>query len=161
MLALILNNTYEPINITSSLRAFNLFYRGKAEVLEIDGLNPFILGDNVIDRPTVVRLLYYAPIHNRRSLLTRKNLFLRDNNMCVYCDSPNNLTIDHVLPSSRGGKNTWQNMVTCCKKCNAKKDNKTPEEAKLTMRHKPFEPSYTFLIKQNSTYDKSWTNYLK
>jgi len=160
MFALILNNTYEPINITSSLRAFNLFYRGKAEMLEIDALNPFILGDNVVDRPTVVRLLYYAPVQNRKSILTRKNLFLRDDNMCIYCGSPNNLTIDHVIPKSKGGKNTWDNLTTCCKKCNAIKDNKTPAQANLTMRHKPYNPSYVQLIKKTESMHETWGNYL-
>jgi 5-methylcytosine-specific restriction endonuclease McrA len=82
----------------------------------------------------------------RKIIPTRENIFKRDGFQCVYCPSKTNLTIDHVTPKSRGGDNTWLNMVTCCNKCNGKKDNKTPQEAGMEMRIKPFQPSLMSLI---------------
>ena len=160
MSVLVLNSLYQPINITSIIRGFNLVYLGKAEILEVVPI-PIVTENSSYKRPSVIRLINYTPFKYRKSYFNRKNVFIRDNYECIYCGSTTNLTIDHVLPSSRGGKNTWLNMVTCCKICNAKKDNRTPEEANMGMKYKPFEPSYVFLIKQNSTYDKSWANYLK
>jgi 5-methylcytosine-specific restriction endonuclease McrA len=160
MSVLVLNSAYQPINVTSFIKGFRLVYNGKAEILE-EYSDPIITERFNYPRPSVIRLLNYTPFKYRKSFLNRRNIFVRDGSECVYCGTKNNLTIDHVLPSSRGGKNTWQNMITCCKKCNAKKDNRTPEEANMIMKHKPFEPSYSFLISQNNTYDKSWANYLK
>lgn len=160
MSVLVLNSLYQPINITSLARGFNLVYLGKAEILEEISV-PIITENTNYKRPSVIRLINYTPFKYRKSYFNRKNVFIRDNHECVYCGSKTNLTIDHVLPSSRGGKNTWQNMVTCCKKCNAKKDNNTPEEANMVMKHKPFEPSYVFLVKQNYLHEPSWNKYLK
>jgi 5-methylcytosine-specific restriction endonuclease McrA len=81
--------------------------------------------------------------------------------MCVYCDSKKNLTIDHVLPRSRGGQNNWENLVTCCTKCNGKKGNRTPEEADMKMRQTPFKPGYTYFIKNFSKIYDQWTVYLE
>ena len=80
---------------------------------------------------------------------------------CVYCNSKNELTIDHVIPKSRGGKNTWENLVTCCKKCNAKKDNKTPKEAGMKLKVKLYRPTYQQFIKgMDSDKSGKWTEYL-
>ena len=161
MKVLVLNNDYSPLNVTDLVRGFKLVFKGKAEVVEHDDDNPIVTESTVYKRPLVIRLLKYIVLPFQKFSPTRENIFRRDGNECLYCGVKKNITIDHVFPKHRGGKNTWQNMVTCCKKCNAKKDNKTPEEAKMVMKYKPFEPSYAFLIKQNSTYDKSWANYLK
>jgi 5-methylcytosine-specific restriction endonuclease McrA len=74
--------------------------------------------------------------------VNRQKVFKRDEYQCVYCGSQKELTIDHVQPRSRGGRNTWTNLVTCCSKCNHKKGNKTPEEANMKLRRKPYEPTF-------------------
>ena len=158
MHVLVLNSGYQPINVTTLYRGIKLVYKGKAEILE-EGSTPLLTIGGEYKRPSVIRLKTYVPIKYRKSYLNRKNIYIRDNYECVYCGATNNLTIDHVLPTSRGGKNTWQNMVTCCKKCNAKKDNRTPNEANMNMKYKPFEPSFSLLVKQ--TYkENSWLPYL-
>jgi 5-methylcytosine-specific restriction endonuclease McrA len=88
--------------------------------------------------------------------VNRQRIFKRDQNECVYCGSKKDLTIDHVQPRSRGGKNTWTNLVTCCSKCNIKKGNKTPEEAKMTLRRKPFEPTF---IHETPVLNEAWDNF--
>jgi len=92
-------------------------------------------------KPLIIRLLSYVKFKNRGVRLNRKRIYKRDNNQCVYCGSEKNLTIDHIIPRSRGGKNTWTNLITCCSSCNLKKANKTPEEANMKMRYRAYEPT--------------------
>jgi 5-methylcytosine-specific restriction endonuclease McrA len=90
--------------------------------------------------------------------LNRKRIYKRDNNQCVYCGSEKNLTIDHIIPRSRGGKNSWVNLVTCCSYCNLKKANKTPEEANMKMRYKAYEPTvFSSII--SSDVECLWNDY--
>jgi 5-methylcytosine-specific restriction endonuclease McrA len=88
----------------------------------------------------------------------RTRIYKRDSHECVYCGSKKDLTLDHVLPKSRGGGNEWTNLVTSCFKCNLKKGNKTPDEAKMIMKHRPFAPT---LINENVGMQKIWNDYQK
>ena len=85
----------------------------------------------------------------------RSRIYKRDNHECVYCGSKKDLTLDHVIPKSKGGSNEWTNLVTSCFKCNLKKGNKTPEEAKMVMKYKPFAPT---LVNENGILNKVWND---
>jgi 5-methylcytosine-specific restriction endonuclease McrA len=137
---LVLNSDYTPINVTSLVRGFILVDKGKAEVLK-SGENPIISGDKEYVRPLIIRLLSYVRYRIKSLRINRQRIFKRDNFRCAYCDSQKNLTIDHILPKSRGGDNSWTNLITCCRNCNRYKNNKTPEEAGLKLKIRPYEPS--------------------
>ena len=149
MKVIVLNADFQPINITSLKKGYKLVYKKKAEILvSYDG--EFIaIHTRKMGRPKIIRLYNKVNLPYRKLSPTRDNIFKRDEFQCVYCPSKDNLTIDHVIPSSRGGGNTWDNMVTCCAKCNNKKDNMTPQEAGMKMRIKPFRPSLVNLININ------------
>ena len=137
---LVLNSDYTPINVTSLVRGFILVDKGKAEVLKISN-KPIISGNKKYDRPLIIRLFSYVRFRIKSLKINRQRIFKRDEYKCAYCDSQKNLTIDHILPKSRGGENSWTNLITCCRNCNRYKDNKTPEEAGLKLIRKPYEPS--------------------
>jgi hypothetical protein len=139
---LVLNADFQPINMTSFKKGYKLVYKGKAEVVVSDEKDEAFFFATYSIKPKVIRLLQYIYLPHRRLNLSKQNIFKRDKHACVYCESRENLTLDHVLPRSRGGKNTWENLVTCCSKCNSKKDNKTPEEAGM----KPFVPTFSNLM---------------
>lgn len=146
---LVLNADYQPLNVTTLRRGFNLVYTGKAEVIKY-GDESIVTERKDYKRPLVIRLIRYVSIPFKTVPLSRFNVFRRDGYACGYCKSTNNLTIDHVLPKSRGGKNTWENLVTCCKKCNTKKDNRTPKEADMKLLVELKRPSYVeFIVKIN------------
>ncbi len=143
---LVLNATYEPINIISWKRALNLLYQGKVEVLaeydrEIHSIR------FTIRMPSVLRLLKYVKI--RKNLqhvkFCRANIYARDHNTCQYCGKKfhtEDLTFDHVKPVVKGGGKTWDNIVTCCFECNHRKGGRTPEEAGMRLIRHPKEPEW-------------------
>ena len=135
---LVLNASYEPLNITTWRRATVLMLKGKAESLEEHSSKKI---RNDIKLPTVIRLRYFIKVPYRELTLNRKNLMQRDNFSCQYCDyKGNNLSIDHVIPRSRGGEDKWENVTTACITCNIKKGNRTPKEANMALRIKPYKP---------------------
>lgn len=156
---LVLNSDFTPINVTSLVRGFILVDKGKAEVLK-SGNNPIISGDNIYVRPLIIRLLTYVRFRVRPLKINRHRIFKRDNYICSYCGTSKNLTIDHILPKSRGGGNTWLNLTTCCKSCNRIKDNKTPEEANMKLINKPFQPSL-FSEVINPSISEVWKEFQK
>jgi 5-methylcytosine-specific restriction endonuclease McrA len=90
--------------------------------------------------PSVIRLIEYIHIPFERKSLSRKNILLRDHNTCQYCGHifpPQELTLDHVLPRARGGDSNWDNLVACCRRCNNRKGNRTPDEAGMRLLKKP------------------------
>jgi 5-methylcytosine-specific restriction endonuclease McrA len=131
--------------------------KGKAEIVKSDE-NPITAGYNTYVRPLIIRLLKYIKHHVRTLRASRPRIYKRDNYECVYCGSKKDLTLDHVLPKSRGGGNDWTNLVTSCFKCNLKKGNKTPDEARMFMRQKPFVPT---LVGENQSVQKVWNEYQK
>lgn len=134
---LVLNASYEPLNITSWRRAVVLLLKGKAEQVEHNGK---ILYPGM-PLPTVIRLRHYVRVPYKEIPLTRRNLLHRDDHRCQYCGNARDLlTLDHVLPRSRGGKDTWENIVTACVRCNVKKGNRTPEEADMFLKSTPRRP---------------------
>lgn len=149
---LVLNFDYTPLNVTSLQRGFVLVDKGKAEIVKADE-NPIITSYKNYVRPIIIRLLKYINFRNRGFRVNRNRIFRRDNHECVYCGSKKELTIDHVIPRSKGGRNTWTNLVTCCQKCNLKKGDKTLEESRMHLRIKPYEPSY---IAENVRIMEAW-----
>jgi CRISPR/Cas system Type II protein with McrA/HNH and RuvC-like nuclease domain len=155
---LVLNFDYTPLNVTTIKRGFVLVDKGKAEIIKSDDESPIYSGYKKYVRPLIIRLLKYIKHHTRTLRANRNRIYKRDNYQCVYCGSNKSLTLDHVVPKSRGGKNEWTNLVTSCFKCNLKKSNRTPEEAKMQMKHKPFAPT---LVNENVTVSKIWNDYQK
>lgn len=156
---LVLNSDYTPLNVTSIRRGFILVIKGKAEVLRQDADN-IVTSIGEFVRPLIIRLLSYVRFKTKPVKLNRKRIFKRDNNECVYCGSKRNLTIDHIMPRSRGGKNTWSNLVTCCSNCNLKKGNRTPEEASMRMNYKAYEPTiFSSIISVD--VEELWGDYKK
>lgn len=156
---LVLNSDYSPINVTSVYRGFTLVHKGKAEVLK-SSEKPIIAGIQKFVRPLVIRLLNYVKWRVRKLKVTRQRLFKRDNHECAYCGTKRNLTIDHILPKSRGGQNTWTNLITCCSSCNLRKGSRTPEELGIEMRYHPYEPTI-FSNAINSSVESIWNEFQK
>ncbi len=159
---LLLNVSYEPLNICSWKRAITLILKGKAEQLEHNGR----LINNAFECPSVIRLKHYVIVPYREIPLTRKNVLHRDHYSCQYCGRINlPLTVDHVIPRSRGGSHYWNNVVAACLKCNNKKGNKTPSEASMSLKRQPIIPSnrlefeITKLTKSAIVQDE-WKKYL-
>jgi len=135
---LVLNASYEPLNITTWRRAMVMLLKGKAEGLEHDR-GQVIRPDHFL--PTVIRLRQFVRVPYKQLPLTRRNVFQRDGHSCQYCGySGEQLSIDHVLPRSRGGGDTWDNVTTACLPCNVRKGNRTPREAGMPMVREPGRP---------------------
>ncbi len=136
---LVLNASYEPINVCAARRAIVLVLKGVARAEEENG--HFLHSARFTMRvPSVIRLLEYRRIPHQTRALSRKNILLRDRNTCQYCGTvlgSSELTLDHVVPRSRGGQSTWENLVACCHPCNRRKGNQLPEEAEMHLVRQP------------------------
>jgi 5-methylcytosine-specific restriction endonuclease McrA len=133
---LVLNASYEPIAICQARGALTLLVKGAAALEESHD----VLVWRSMRMPSVIRLSRYRKVPQRRHLVTRRNIFSRDLNACQYCGfvfPSSKLTLDHVLPRSRGGRGTWENSVTCCYTCNHRKADRTPEEAGMALVRLP------------------------
>ena len=141
---LLLNASYEPMRIVSWERAICMWLDDKVEILATYSERVYdALKDWCGKMPAVVRLLKYVKIEFKSVKFSRINVFGRDNFTCQYChEQPGtaSLTYDHVLPKSRGGTTSWTNIVTCCIECNWQKANRTPEEAGMVLKSKPYIP---------------------
>jgi 5-methylcytosine-specific restriction endonuclease McrA len=162
---LVLNATFEPINVTAVRRALVLMLKGVAQAEEI---NPTEVhsATKAVHVPSVIRLLSYRHIPQQSRALSRKNILLRDRNTCQFCGSTfpaSELTLDHVMPRSRGGRSTWENLVACCYNCNNNKGDRTPEEAglELVRRPRPFTlHTSRQLMRLIGHKDEKWRKYL-
>jgi 5-methylcytosine-specific restriction endonuclease McrA len=138
---LVLNASYEPLNVCSVRRATVLVFKGKAEILEtLD--NPFTSSTTKYPWPHVIRLVQYVKVPRAiKRKISRRALFARDGWKCVYCGNANGrLTLDHVVPRSKGGDSVWENVVTSCAPCNLKKGNKDPHEIGMVLHVQPKAP---------------------
>ena len=137
---LLLNSNYEPLNVCDVRRAFRLLFGEKAEVIEYDH-HEIRTPREVFRAPSVIRLQYHVKRPRPRVRLSRKEVFVRDRYTCQYCGKQTrDLTIDHVLPRHRGGRHTWENLVSACRVCNHRKAGHTPEEARMHMLNEPRRP---------------------
>lgn len=161
---LVLNQNYEPLNICNVRRALVLVIGGKAEVLEVhQGIVP--TATRVFPFPSVIRLQYQIRRPHPRVKLTRREIFIRDNFTCQYCGrQTHDLTIDHVVPRSRGGPHTWENLVSACRACNHRKGGKLLADSRLTLRKMPVEPKagiyYTIERRLDSEVVETWRKFL-
>jgi 5-methylcytosine-specific restriction endonuclease McrA len=162
---LVLNATYEPINVTAVRRALILLLKGVAQAEEHNS-SEVHSAHNALQVPSVIRLLAYRHIPQQTRALSRKNILLRDRNTCQFCAKQypsSELTLDHVLPRSRGGASTWENLVACCYTCNNRKGDRTPEEAglRLVRRPRPFTlHTSRQLMRLIGRHDAKWRKYL-
>ena len=158
---LLLNATFEPLCAVSVRRAIVLMFKGKAEVLERDGgaLHSERL---TIAIPSVIRLVYYVRVpYYGRATLSRRAVFSRDTWICQYCGGKAE-TMDHVVPRSRGGDHSWENVVAACRRCNSKKKDKLPVEASLKLRRKPGVPRGPATVSlELGTVRPEWERYLE
>lgn len=160
---LVLNATFEPLSVISVQRAIVLLLKEKAELIEA-AQERLHAAYTSLPVPLVIRLVYYVRIPRTIALApSRRSVMLRDNFTCQYCgSSPGraSLTLDHVLPRSRGGQTTWENVVTACKACNMRKGDRTPEEAQMAMRHPPGRPHYlVFMLLSEAGTKDVWGKY--
>ena len=151
MQTLLLNASYEPIRVVDLERAMYYVLTGKADIVETyDRVVRSVT--QVFQHPKVIKLRKYVKIkqHLKGVKYSRKNILARDKMVCQYCGikcSSKTATLDHVMPKSRGGKNSWENIVTSCADCNNKKDNRTPKEAGMVLRSKPRRPKGNAIMK--------------
>ena len=137
---LVLNQNYEPLNISRVRRAVVLLLRDKAEVLENGRGNLHSVCD-VFDVPSVIRLVYFIRRPRRQRKLTKLEVFNRDRYVCQYCGRESKeLTLDHVIPRRRGGEHSWGNVVSACVPCNRRKAGRTPTEARMPLLCQPKAP---------------------
>jgi len=158
---LVLNQNYEPLSVCTVRRALVLIFRGKAHAVEI--LNEVIR--SVYEEfpvPSVVRLERYIHAPRRRVVLSKRNIFRRDNYQCQYCGAKDDkLTIDHVVPRKFGGQATWENLVCACVACNNKKGEHRPEQVELQLRRRPKRPNNVSFIRNFiGVNDHRWKPYL-
>ncbi len=158
---LVLNATYEPINVCSLKRAVVLLLKDRAEILEAGNRAMRAAGFS-IPQPHVIRLLNYVKVpRGDRRKLSRRVVLARDGYRCQYCGSTRHLTLDHVIPRSRGGSTSWDNVVTSCAPCNTRKGAKLPHEADMTPAKAPRAPTLTdFLVATPHDVPDSWAAYL-
>lgn len=143
--ALVLNATHQPLAVVPVRRAVLLVLKEKAEVVVPDH-QVFRSERLTIDAPSVVRLRYFVKVPFRaRAPLTRRAVFARDDWRCQYCGAPAE-NLDHVIPRSRGGLHVWENVVASCRRCNARKENRLPQEAGLRLARQPFAPADGFRL---------------
>lgn len=158
---LLLNQDYSPLAICSMERAFILVFLNKAELLTEVEDNVLHTVDNSFPMPAVIRLYKYVHIPYRGVVLTRQNIFRRDRFSCQYCGTSKNLTLDHVVPRSKGGKTSWINLVTACRRCNTNKGDRSPEAAGLKLLKKPHKPTYLMFLRDYSgAMRKEWQPFL-
>ena len=180
---LVLNRYFSPVQLTTAKRAFVLLYGGAARAVDETGEEyefddwrhlpvrseddavPIVGGELRV--PRVLHLAKYDRTPRNTVRLTRRNLMFRDSHQCQYCGKTpvlRELNIDHVLPRSRGGQDTWENLVTACRVCNLKKGWKTPEEASMHLARKPFRPKWSMtaqILLGAPTKYREWEPFLK
>jgi 5-methylcytosine-specific restriction endonuclease McrA len=158
--ALLLNASFEPLCVVPARRAVVLVLKDKAEIVHRNGAE-FRSERQTVPVPTVIRLVHYVRVPFRATApLSRRAVFARDNHRCQYCGRPAE-NLDHVLPRSRGGPHTWENVVASCRACNARKEDRLPAECGMALRRPPVAPhATTSLIVSAGPVDPAWHQYL-
>lgn len=179
---LILNKSWVPCNTVSIKRAISISIKERGKIVHPKTLNSYSFKDwiskgkeredhetisfrdFVYDAPTIVCASYYNDIHIKYMALNHQNIYKRDGFKCAYCGKNDNLTWDHIIPESKGGKNSWTNLVTCCKTCNQKKDSMDVEEFCEIMNCEipnPISLASTPWLLGNSNIRPEWKHFLK
>lgn len=163
---LLLNQNGEALNLIHWTKAMTLLFKGKVYACEYFEDLEVKSQTEAHKVPSVIALVRYVVLPSGRQVsLTKANLLIRDQYSCQYCKcdlTTHKATVDHVVPSSRGGQRVWKNVVAACKPCNEKKSDKTPQEAGMALRRRPWVPSRKVVLKQRAAgleYGKSWAPY--
>lgn len=164
---LLLNLDDSALKVISLKRAVRLLYDRKAELVHAKPGRTYRSEKIEIPMPSIIKLLYYVFIKNPpKPKLTKQNVLLRERHTCAYCGyqgkpGAKDMNVDHVIPSSRGGKSTWTNLVASCIPCNSRKRDRTPEEAGMKLRIKPHRPKYIpFVVVERLTAPEEWWKHL-
>lgn len=162
-LTLVLNASYEAINVVAARRAITMVMKGAA-VVERPSVYFIKTARLNIPVPSVIRLREYRRVPRQNRAVSRKSLLLRDRYSCQYCQAvllPKQLTLDHVIPRSRGGGSTWENLVAACYPCNNRKGDRTPAESGMQLLRKPAQigihAKHRLMI---GTAETAWDEYL-
>jgi 5-methylcytosine-specific restriction endonuclease McrA len=158
--ALVLNASFEPLSVVTTRRALVLVLAEKAVLLEGTGAEVHSVRRSFLE-PSVVKLVHYvrAP-HQSRVAVTRRSVFVRDGHRCQYCGAQAE-NIDHVVPRSRGGAHSWENVVACCRRCNTRKEDRLLEEAGLSLPKQPRAPrSRLWLLAASGDVQDEWAPYV-
>jgi 5-methylcytosine-specific restriction endonuclease McrA len=161
-LCLVINASYEAINVTSARRALTLVFKGAAVVEEVSAYT--IRTSKIkVPVPSVIRLMKYRRVPRQNRSVSRKGILLRDGSTCQYCSArlpAGQLTLDHVLPRSRHGQSTWENLVACCFGCNNRKGGRTPQEAGMVLAKQPRQISVHAKHRLLASDAEVWNKYL-
>ncbi len=158
---LVLNGDYTAITLCSVQKAFVLLFLDKAEMIAKSDHGALRTISHSYPKPSIIRLQRYVRVPYKGIALSRHNLFKRDHFECQYCGSTRNLTLDHMMPRSRGGDSGWTNLLTACSRCNHKKGDRTPEEAGMPPRQKPRRPTLTSFLRASAGHvDDTWQLYV-
>jgi 5-methylcytosine-specific restriction endonuclease McrA len=159
---LVLNLDHSPVAVVTVQKAIVLTFLDKASSLSFYETLVVRTVSREFRYPAVVRLNQYKNIPYKGVLLNRANLFRRDSNECQYCGSKKQLTIDHIIPRSKGGKTNWTNLITACHRCNVVKGDKTPEQAGMQMKSEPFRPTLGFFLAEYAErHAEEWIPFLE
>ena len=161
-LVLVINASYEPVNVASARRALTLVLGGKAVVEEVSA-GVVRTSKITIPVPSVIRLTKYRRMPRLNRAVSRKGIILRDGSTCQYCRlklPSGSLTMDHVIPKSRGGSSTWENLVASCFRCNNVKGDRTPQEAGLALAKQPRQITVHARHRLLLGADQTWDRYL-
>lgn len=158
---LVLNTTYEPLNVCSVRRALVLLLKDKAEPLEFSD-SSYHSANGELRLPHVIRLRTYVKVpRTHRKRVSRRAVLARDQHRCQYCGSERHLTVDHVIPRSKGGSDSWENVVDACATCNRKKADRLPQVASMQLLRPPRPPDpFTFVFLYVDEIHESWRPYL-
>ncbi len=160
---LVLNQSYEPLNVCRARRAINMIISGKAEMLE-NGAGYIHTANTIFPIPSVIKLAYLVKRPRPQPKLTRVEIFNRDHYTCQYCGKiSNQLTLDHVIPRYQSGRHTWENLVSACGPCNRKKAGRTPEQANMSLHKAPVRPAGNIYLNIPINFIQSqshWQKYL-
>ena len=166
---LVLSSAYQPMAQVSWQKAISMWFAGRVEIVEVYEDREIKTVDEAIPVPSIVRFVGNVIKkfrYNRVIKFSRENVFIRDEGKCQYCNvelNLSNFTLDHIVPSSEGGKKVWNNIVACCRRCNQKKGNKSLKQAGMKLRRKPDVP--VELVVENSrkfgrNIPRTWLDYI-
>ena len=159
---LVLNQDFTPLALCHVNRAFLLIFNAKAELVSESKSQVLRSISKSFPYPSVIKLNSYVSLPYRSVILNRHNIFKRDQYKCQYCCQTQDLTLDHLIPRSRGGKSIWTNLVTACLSCNAKKGDKLISETDLILYKKPIKPSFIMFLKNlNHQKQNEWAPFLE
>lgn len=158
---LVLNLNYVPVNVCTARRAIVLVGKGKAELLENHSGEVHTISA-IFDVPSIIRLVYLVKRPYAPRKLSKKEIFLRDQYTCQYCQKKTqDLTLDHVIPRRQHGPHTWENVVAACPRCNLRKAGRTPAEAKMRLMREPKAPQPNpYRMLQNYVILDQWRPYV-